>query len=242
MGFWKAWARLFARGDSWRGLVGRIIAAIIVAGIAPTLPMVSISLARPHAKPMFEAVLPLGFVVSAAVVALWGAMTGSIAWTFARAPRLRTATTLETDVAARTFRLRLWNDASVRCRPRVVVTNARDDQGNVLLNPAQVPLELQWTHQPQGLRSELGKEDTYGEVVAVCRVDPPPPNSPASTPALVLFGALHQPSLGGTARLAGRTIDIELAITSPEHPEVRRIVRHVFLKEDNTAQLGFSAV
>ncbi len=143
MSFLSDWGRRFALGDSWRGLVARLVAAVVLIGIVPGLPSVTITIFRDHLKPFSEVTVPLGLAVSVATLILWAGMTGAIAFMFSRGPHLSVAGELEEDTGAQCFRLRLWNKSRAACRAAVEIKSVKDDLGNSLLSPAQAPLELQ---------------------------------------------------------------------------------------------------
>lgn len=160
-------------------------------------------------------------------------------------PSLRVGPALEMDNER--FRLRVFNDSDVRCRPRVVVTATADDKGNQLLPSAQAPLELAWTHHREGQRASLARSDAEGETVAVFWVRTP--RAAVKGPALyvlakelLLYGMHHRPLL---VRLMdfkrGRTIQSHLVISCPEFPSTERIECGIVLTRDRKAPLGFRA-
>jgi hypothetical protein len=216
-----------------------VIVALIAVGLIPVLPTIAITAGVQGAKPVFTLSLPAGLLISAIALVFWGAMTGSLAWLLTRGPRLRVTDPLEVDVPARCFRLRIYNDSAVRCQPKVSLMRVWDTDSEVdLLDPAQAPLELQWTHQPPGVRAELSRQEYRGESVGVFRVDAVP--RVAGAPQnLIACGAFHQPALGGVKDLAGRMIFVIVAITLPEFAGRREHIEILEIDGDSSAPLGF---
>jgi hypothetical protein len=238
--FWREWGRLFALGDSRWDLARRVVAALIAVGLIPALPTITATVGVQGSKTAGAVTLPAGLLVSAAALVFWGAMTGSLAWLLTRGPRLRVADPLEVDVSARCFRLRIYNDSAVRCRPKVSLMRVWDTDSEVeLLDPAQAPLELQWTHQQPGVRAELSRQEYRGESVGVFLIDAVP--KVAGAPQnLIAYGAFHQPALGAVKDLAGRTIFVFISVTLPEFPGRKEDIEILAIDGDASAPLGFT--
>src|SRR5207253_130796 len=62
------------------------------------------------------------------------------------APALRFQNFLETDVAARCFRLRVWNDSVTAAKPCVELARIVDRANKSLVDDSQLPIELAWSH------------------------------------------------------------------------------------------------
>jgi len=229
------------QGDSRWAVARRVLAALIALGLIPALPILDVHIALQGAAPFISFTMPAGLLVSGVALLFWAALTGVLAWIQTSGPNLRFAQLLEPDQAARVFRWRIWNDSAVRCRPRVVLTRVWTLDNKDLLDPAQSPLELQWTHQPAGVRCELGKQDYRGETVGVVRVDLQPPVAGAPE-QLIAFGAFHQPALGEVSALSGAKIFMAVSTTLPELPSRRQMTSILEIEGENSEPLGFRSV
>jgi hypothetical protein len=150
-------------------------------------------------------------------------------------PVLRMDSTIEKDQSVACFRLRLWNDRGPICKPRVRVERVVNDHGMHLVQA--LPLELEWTHHPEG-PAELGPRDTAGETVAVAILSPWPWG--AGTPLRVhLFGHNNAPEIGSVSDFVGGWFDVTVSAYSPEYNTDRIERRFRFYYDENETPMFF---
>lgn len=157
------------------------------------------------------------------------------------APALRLASQFEVDTKEHCFRLRVWNDSEASCQPRVRVMGLVDDQGAAILEPAQAPLELGWTHEEAGKRPNLRKADVEGATVAVLWLSSGITFGRAKEYGVILYGTRQRINLGRLAGFVGRTFRIRIAVDCPERQSPGRVDRefvlvHESMVNDNLAE------
>lgn len=152
------------------------------------------------------------------------------------APALRFDSSLETDVAANCFRLRVRNDNGTAAKACVELVRIVDRENKSLVDESQLPIELAWSHHEWG-RPTLTAQNTQGLTVAVLCLDQ---RANAAEAELYVYGAAHKPKIGRIhERLKGETIYATMTGRSPEHSGVDPVERTFVLRADPAAPLGF---
>ena len=153
------------------------------------------------------------------------------------APSLRLADRLEADSSpARCFRLRIWNDSATGTRPIVEVVQLTEQNGSSLLDVSQLPLELEWTHHPEG-PPILTSQDNLGQSVAVLGLNQPPN---AAEVELYVYGRRHQPGVGRVHDQLRGNIYVTVAARAPNYPDLQPITRKFVLRRDTAAPLLYA--
>ena len=200
---------------------------LLVGALLPVYKLITLAVPVPT--------LPPEFYLPALCVILAGLYLTEKVRSWTGKPALRMDSTIEKDQSVACFRLRLWNDRGPICKPRVRVERVVNDHGMQLVQA--LPLELEWTHHPEG-PAELGPRDTGGETVAVARLSPWPWQS--GTPLRVhLFGHNNQPEIGIVADFVGGWFDVTVSAYSPEYNTDRIERRFRFYYDENEAPMFF---
>ena len=153
--------------------------------------------------------------------------------------QLSLSTGLEIDDQAHCFRLRVRSNSATPARIRAELTSITDDRGNPLLTASQLPIELNWTHQPPDVRPELSRMDRVGQSVAVLCYDQ---NPVAAEAELYIYGMHVRPPIGRLwTALRDRTINLVIALT-PEYSAAGRIEQRFSLRFNENAPLRFESV
>lgn len=155
------------------------------------------------------------------------------------APALRLDDRLQLDTAAKCIRLRVFNDNATVTRPIAELVEVVGEENDSLVNRAQLPLELAWTHHPEG-PPPLTNQDAIGQSIKVIGIE----KSLGFLAALdeekvYAFGRARQPPIGTDTGLKGKTIYVTVAVRSPEYPEVGSITHRYVVTQDDASPLNF---
>jgi len=154
--------------------------------------------------------------------------------------QLALSTAIEVDDQAHCFRLRLRNTGKTPVKVRAELTSITDDRGKALLTAGQLPIELNWTHQPPDVRPELSRLDTLGQSVALLCYDQ---NPVAAEAELYVYGMHTRPAIGRLWNaLRGRTIKVTFALTSADDSSTGRIEKGFSLRFNEEAPLRFDSI
>jgi hypothetical protein len=143
--------------------------------------------------------------------------TAGAAWVRSSGPELVVGDSLEEDHDVMVLRLRVRMRGFGTVRPAAFVERVVDGDGAALVPQAQMPIELQWSHTPPGMRPEVSRHvaATVGVVeairnpVAVFGSASAPPTRPA-TLGLRVHGMHHAPVVDPFPRVA-----IQASVTIP---------------------------
>src|SRR5205823_2547340 len=179
--------------------------------------------------------LPQDFYLAALTVILLVLYTSEKVPSWVGKPGLRMDSQIERDQIVGCYRLRLWNDRGPVCKPRVRIERVVNNHGQQL-NQA-LPLELEWTHHPEG-PAEVGPRDTGGETVAIALLRPWP--RPADKPLMVLlYGHSNQPPIGVVRDFVGGWFEVAISAYAPDF-NTQRIERTFrFYYDESEAPLFF---
>ena len=212
--WWQAARNAYALATNFADNAARIVFVVALFGLSIVGAVIATIRGGPvWLAPLIVAVLVLGLLAEGAYET-WRSLAEQVSRDEPQ-PVLRVGDSLEEDSMTACFRLRLWNDHEPRCRPRVTVDRAIDQEGNSLFTA--VPLELEWTHHPH-VRPDLGPQDRGGETVAVVFLAPFPLVPGAYTWAY-LYGQNHQQVLGADpieALKEGSSFVIDISAYIPE--------------------------
>jgi hypothetical protein len=98
-----------------------------------------------------------GLLLLAAAGFCYVIATAGAAWVESSGPELVVGDALEEDQDAMVFRLRVRLRGLGTAQPAAFVERVVDGDGAALVPPAQMPIELQWSHTPPGTRPEVSK-------------------------------------------------------------------------------------
>ncbi len=218
----------------------RVVAVLAAFGLAVMLQQpISYSLSLPWGATL-TGKHPVGLV--AAVILASGALIGTFgaAWALSRGTTVEMGKVLEAHVEYKMYRLRLMNRGARPAKTRVKVERVVDTNGNNVVPPAVLPLELEWTHHP---KQSLVEVPPYGEetvAVVMTLIARPIGRYFHDETCLILCGAQHNQEVDAHIPLDKRQ-KVHLLIAA-ERPNRRPGQRWFALAPDfNSPDIPYSA-
>jgi hypothetical protein len=157
-----------------------------------------------------------GLLLLAAAGLCYVVATAGAAWVRSSGPELVVGDELEEDHDVMVFRLRVKIRGAGTAQPAAFVERVVDGNGAALIPPAQMPIELQWSHTPPATRPEVSRDvaATVGNVEAlrspvVVIGNTSWPDRPTTT-GLRIHGMHHAPVVESLPRVA-----IQASVTIP---------------------------
>ena len=183
-----------------------------------------------------------GLILSAVLIA-WGLLTAGAAWSRSRGPELWVAEVLEEDLERQVFRLRVGYRGRGTAKAAAFVERVVDEKNQDAIASAQMPVELQWTHEGANTRPELSEhtKQTVGVVFAFFGAVGHVGSVRVADVMLRLHGMVHHPEawtvqqFGGSRRLA---VKVSLAIPGTS----RQVIRWFEFTPDTTSRMLHKAI
>jgi hypothetical protein len=220
--FLKEWGLLVAVGDTWVDSVvrwlGYVAVVVIVAGFPASQQQAWFYV---EIKPGWDLRWPTSpeRLILVILTVAYALVTIGAPWVRSSGPVLMVAALLEEDPETRVFRLRVGINGAGAAQPIANVESIVDDAGQPILT-AQMPVELQWSNHPVGVRPELSRHvpATVGIVTALHL----PivwvaggPHVPATPMGLRLHGMYHSPQVDTLTNGGNRRVALKVAVSIP---------------------------
>jgi hypothetical protein len=161
---------------------------------------------------------PPGLLLLAAGGFCYIVATAGAAWVRSSGPELVVGDELEEDHDVMVFRLRVKIRGLGTARPAALLERVVDGDGAALVLPAQMPIELQWSHTPPGTRPEVSRHiaATVGVVEAIRNPvtvlgSAPERSTRRVTMGLRVHGMHHAPVVEPLPR-----VSIKVSVTIPD--------------------------